>query len=191
MCGISGTLTSPGEKQVQSVLLERMNHVHQHRGPDASGLWISPARDVGFGFRRLAIVDLDAKANQPMSNEDDSLHLVFNGEIYNHAEIRSELEAKGGHSWKTDHSDSEVILHAYEEWGVDCLSRFLGMFAFALWDERRRHLWLARDRVGIKPLYYHWNPKFFSFASEIKALLVDPRIHRRMNSCEPSSPNAF
>lgn len=181
MCGISGTLTSPGEKPVQSVLLERMNHVQQHRGPDASGLWISPARDVGFGFRRLAIVDLDAKANQPMSNEDDSLHLVFNGEIYNHAEIRRELEAKGGHSWKTDHSDSEVILHAYEEWGVDCLRRFLGMFAFALWDERRRHLWLARDRVGIKPLYYHWNPRFFSFASEIKALLVDPRIPRRMN----------
>ena len=93
MCGISGTLTSPGEKPVQSVLLERMNHAQQHRGPDSSGLWISPARNVGFGFRRLAIVDLDAKANQPMSNEDDSLHLVFNGEIYNHAEIRRELEA--------------------------------------------------------------------------------------------------
>ena len=181
MCGISGTLSFPGEKPVQSALLERMNYVQQHRDPDSSGLWISPARDVGFGFRRLAIVDLDAKANQPMANEDESLHLVFNGEIYNHVEVRRELEAKGGHSWKTDHSDSEVIIHAYEEWGVDCLHRLRGMFAFALWDERRRHLWLARDRMGVKPLYYTWNSRFFSFASEIKALLVDPRIPRRMN----------
>lgn len=181
MCGISGTLSFPGEKPVQATLLERMNYVQQHRGPDSSGLWISPARDVGFGFRRLAIVDLDTKANQPMPNEDESLHLVFNGEIYNHKEIRRELEAKGGHSWKTDHSDSEVIVHAYEEWGVDCLHHFRGMFAFALWDERRRHLWLARDRMGVKPLYYTWNSRFFSFASEIKALLVDPRIPRRMN----------
>jgi asparagine synthase (glutamine-hydrolysing) len=113
-----------------------------------------------------------------MSNEDGSLRVVFNGEIYNHAEIRSELEQIGGHRWATDHSDTEVILHAFEEWGIDCLQRFRGMFAFALWDARNRDLWLVRDRIGIKPLYYSRHHGRITFASEIKALLQDPDQER-------------
>ena len=109
---------------------------------------------VGLGHRRLSIIDLSEAAAQPMSNEDGTLWISFNGEIYNHAEIRAELERTGGHRWKTDHSDTEVILHAFEQWGIDCLKRFRGMFAIALWDGRARQLWLIRDRIGIKPLYY-------------------------------------
>jgi asparagine synthase (glutamine-hydrolysing) len=116
-----------------------------------------------------------------MSNEDGSLWLSFNGEIYNHAEIRREIEATGRHRWKTDHSDSEVILHAFEEWGIRCIERFRGMFAFAIWDSKARDLWLVRDRLGVKPLYYSINRGRFSFASEIKALLTDPEQKRSIN----------
>ncbi|PYV27562.1 MAG: asparagine synthetase B, partial [Acidobacteria bacterium] len=131
-----------------------MRDVMDHRGPDGVGLWISPDGRVGLGHRRLAIIDLSEAAAQPMSNEDGSLWIAFNGEIYNHAEIRSELEARGSHQWKTDHSDTEVILHAFEQWGIDCLAKFRGMFTIALWDSNRRELWLIRDRIGVKPLYY-------------------------------------
>src|SRR5262245_31891165 len=154
MCGIVGIVNTEPRPPVSAPLLCRMRDVMHHRGPDADGLWISDDGQVGFGFRRLAIVDLSPRANQPMSNEDDSLRVVFNGEIYNHAEIRRELQALGGHRWKTDHSDTEVILHAFEQWGIEFLDRLRGMFAIALWDARRRELWLIRDRVGIKPLYY-------------------------------------
>jgi len=99
--------------------------------------------------------------------------VVFNGEIYNHAEIRAELEALGGHRWKTDHSDTEVILHAFEQWGIDCVQRFRGMFAIGLWDTKQRQLWLIRDRIGVKPLYYSIHHGRITFASEIKALLED------------------
>ncbi len=116
-----------------------------------------------------------------MTNEDGSLRLVYNGEIYNHAEIRRELEAVGRHSWKTDHSDSEVILHAFEEWGIDCVHRFRGMFAIALWDARQRQLWLVRDRIGVKPLYYSLHHGQIAFASEIKAILQDPRQERAVD----------
>lgn len=153
----------------------------EHRGPDDAGLWLSGDGNVGFGFRRLAIVDLSTKANQPMANEDGTLHVVFNGEIYNHAEIRRELQARGGHQWKTDHSDTEVILHAFEEWGIDFLERVRGMFAIALWDSKRQELWLIRDRVGIKPLYYSVHSGRLAFASEIKALLQDPAQKRAVN----------
>ena len=129
---------------------------------------------VGLGFRRLAIIDLSPAAMQPMSNEDDSVWVVFNGEIYNHADIRAELERTGNHRRNTDHSDTEVILHADQEWGIECLQRFRGMFAIALWDARAQALWLIRDRIGIKPLYYSIHGGRVVFASEIKALLQDP-----------------
>jgi len=134
-----------------------------------------------LGFRRLAIIDLSERAMQPMSNEDGTLWVVFNGEIYNHAEIRAELERRGGHRWKTDHSDTEVILHAFEEWGIDCLQKFRGMFAIAPWDAKKHQLWLIRDRIGVKPLYYSIHHGRITFASEIKALLEDGEQERAVN----------
>ena len=118
---------------------------------------------------------------QPMSNRDGSLQIVFNGEIYNHAQIRRELEDNGHRRWKTDHSDTEVILHAFEEWGIACLQKFRGMFAIALWDATARRLWLIRDRIGIKPLYYSIHHGRITFASEIKALLKDTDQARAVN----------
>jgi asparagine synthase (glutamine-hydrolysing) len=146
-----------------------------HRGPDGAGAWLAPDRRVGLAFRRLAIIDLSANANQPMANEDGSVRIVFNGEIYNHRRIRCELAASG-HAFSTDHSDTEAILHGYEEWGDDVVSHLEGMFAFAIWDERNRRLFFARDRVGVKPLYFTWADGDFLFASEIKALLAHPAV---------------
>ena len=167
--------------EVRPELLERMRDAMQHRGPDGAGLWIAADRKVGLGHRRLAIIDVSPAANQPMSNEDESLWIVFNGEIYNHAAIRSELEKTRRYRWKTDHSDTEVILHAFAEWGIACLDKFRGMFAFGLWDAKRRELWLVRDRIGVKPLYYSVDRGHVSFASEIKALLEDPDQRRSVN----------
>src|SRR5215471_6531746 len=181
MCGIAGILTREGSSNSLNDILGRMCEVMSHRGPDAAGTWTAPDGRTGLGFRRLAIVDLSPAANQPMANEDETLHVVFNGEIYNHAEIRRELNALGGHRWKTDHSDTEVVLHAFEQWGIECLKRFRGMFAFSLWDSTRRELWLVRDRVGIKPLYYSAGAHWFSFASEIKALLEVPGQQREVD----------
>jgi asparagine synthase (glutamine-hydrolysing) len=182
MCGIAGTLSfDPSRWSVATPLLEKMRDTMSHRGPDGAGLWQSADGRVGLAHRRLAIIDLTDAALQPMSNEDGRLQIVFNGEIYNHAEIRAELVAKGGHVWKTDHSDTEVILHAYEEWGIDCLHKFRGMFAFALWDNRDQALWLVRDRVGVKPLYYALDQRGISFASEIKAILADRSRRRAVN----------
>ena len=183
VCGIAGRLRfdrSAGEP-VERALLEAMAETIVHRGPDDEGFWLSDDGQVGFAHRRLSILDLSDTANQPMSNEDGSVWIVYNGEIYNHAEIREELERVGGHRWKTDHSDTEVILHAYEEWGVECLERFRGIFAFALWDATDRSLWLVRDRIGVKPLYYCLH-NGLTFASEIKAILADPGIPRRIDS---------
>ena len=174
MCGITGVLNFGNNGfQVSSSFLERMTETIAHRGPDGAGTWISGDRRVGLGHRRLSIIDLTTAASQPMCNEDGSLWVVFNGEIYNHAEIRRELEAIGGHSWNTDHSDTEAILHSFEQWGIDCVHRFRGMFAIALWDVRSRELWLIRDRLGVKPLYYSFHHGRLTFASEIKALLQD------------------
>lgn len=181
MCGIVGIVKTASDTPVSESLLTRMRDVMPHRGPDAAGLWLSENGRVGFGFRRLAIVDLSAKANQPMANEDGSIHIVFNGEIYNHAEIRRELQKIGGHVWKTDHSDTEVIVHAFEQWGIDFIERLRGMFAIAIWDAKRRELWLIRDRVGIKPLYYTLHSGRLAFASEIKALLEDPAQGRAVD----------
>lgn len=182
MCGIAGTLMfdgSPG--QVREPLLCAMRDAMAHRGPDGDGVWLSDDRRIGLAHRRLSIIDLSRKADQPMTNEDGTIRLVFNGEIYNHAEIRRELESRGGHQWTTDHSDTEVIVHAFEEWGIDCLARFRGMFALAIWDGRRRELWLVRDRIGIKPLYWSAHHGRLVFASEIKGLLEDPDQAREIH----------
>jgi asparagine synthase (glutamine-hydrolysing) len=152
-----------------------------HRGPDGGGLWRSSDGRVGLAHRRLSIIDLTSAADQPMSNEDGRLQVVFNGEIYNHAAIRAELTKTGRHTWRTDHSDTEVILHAFEEWGIAALERFRGMFAIAIWDDRLSELWLIRDRMGIKPLYYSLHNGRITFASEIKALLADPDQGRSVN----------
>lgn len=184
MCGIVGVLTyknSNSSFTITEPYLTRMRDVMLHRGPDGGGVWIAPDSKVGLAHRRLSIIDLSEAAAQPMCNEDGTLWVVFNGEIYNHAEIRTELERIGGHRWKTDHSDTEVILHAFEEWGIDCLHKFRGMFAIALWDARVRELWLIRDRIGIKPLYYSIHNGRLTFASEIKALLQDPDQKRAVH----------
>lgn len=182
MCGIVGTLSFRNSAfTISERLLVAMRDTMEHRGPDGAGLWISLDRHVGLGHRRLSIIDLSDTAAQPMSNEDGSLWVVFNGEIYNHADIRAELEQSGRHAWKTDHSDTEVILHAFEEWGIECVHRFRGMFAIALWDTNKRELWLIRDRIGIKPLYYSVHHGRITFASEIKALLQDPDQERNVD----------
>jgi asparagine synthase (glutamine-hydrolysing) len=182
MCGIVGSLTLANlEFVVTEEFIVSMRDTMKHRGPDGCGVWVASDGQVGLGHRRLAIIDTSEAAAQPMSNEDDSLHVVFNGEIYNHAEIRQELETIGGHHWKTSHSDTEVILHAFEEWGIECLHKFRGMFAIALWDYRKKELWLVRDRLGVKPLYYSIHNGRISFASEIKALLIDPQQRRSVN----------
>ena len=182
MCGIVGAFSFRDSGfRVSERYLTPMRDAMAHRGPDGQGNWISPDQRVGLGHRRLSIIDLSAVAAQPMCNEDGSLWVVFNGEIYNHAAIRSELEELGGHRWKTDHSDTEVILHAFEQWGIDCIQRFRGMFAIALWDARERQLWLVRDRIGIKPLYYSVHHGRITFASEIKALLLDPEQQREVS----------
>src|SRR3954452_1440813 len=182
MCGIAGTLSlDPASFQVTPEFVDRMRETLAHRGPDGAETWVDDDRRIGLGFRRLAIIDLSDSAMQPMANEDGSVRLVFNGEIYNHAEIRKELEAIGGHRFRTDHSDTEVIVHAFEQWGIDCLHRFRGMFALAIWDARANELWLVRDRIGIKPLYWSLHHGRLSFASEIKALLTDPQQERAVD----------
>lgn len=182
MCGIVGSLVfADPEFVISEGFIVGMRDVMKHRGPDGSGVWVAADGLVGLGHRRLAIIDLSEAAAQPMSNEDNSLRVVFNGEIYNHAEVRKELESIGGHRWKTSHSDTEVILHAFEQWGIECLHKFRGMFAIALWDSRKRELWLVRDRMGVKPLYYSIHNGRLNFASEIKALLEDPQQQRTVN----------
>ena len=181
MCGIAGALVFKNSTfVVTEPYIIRMRDTMTHRGPDGAGIWIAEDHRVGLGHRRLSIIDLSDAAAQPMCNEDGSIWIVFNGEIYNHAEIRPELE-RLGHKFKTDHSDTEVIIHAYEQWGVECLERFRGMFAIALWDVKNRELWLIRDRIGIKPLYYSIHHGRIVFASEIKALLLDPDQKRAVH----------
>ncbi|HPG57148.1 MAG TPA: asparagine synthase (glutamine-hydrolyzing) [Candidatus Wallbacteria bacterium] len=182
MCGIVGALAFNNSNfEVDENYILKMRDTMVHRGPDGGGLWISSDRKVGLGHRRLSIIDLSAAADQPMCNEDGTLWIVFNGEIYNHAEIRKELMAIGGHVWKTDHSDTEMILHAFEQWGIDCIHKFRGMFAIGLWDASKSELWLIRDRMGVKPLYYSIHDGRIVFASEIKALLKDPGQKRVLN----------
>lgn len=175
MCGITGIFSFDGSP-VDPALLEAMTAALGHRGPDGSGRLLNGP--VGLGHRRLSIIDIDG-GHQPLSNEDDTVHVVFNGEVYNFIELRAELEA-AGHRFKT-RSDTEVIVHAYEQWGAACVSRFNGIFSFAIWDERRGVLFLARDHLGVKPLYYTVAGGQLLFGSEIKALLAHPACPRRVD----------
>jgi asparagine synthase (glutamine-hydrolysing) len=178
MCGIAGVLSRNGQR-CDDNLLARMMRAVVHRGPDGQGAKILQVDglSVGLGHQRLSIVDVAGGA-QPMANEDQTIWIVFNGEIYNHAALREELEARG-HRYSS-RSDTETIVHAYEQWGDACLARLQGMFAFAIWDGRERRLLLARDRIGIKPLYYAITKDSLVFGSEIKAIfasgLVSPAL---------------
>jgi asparagine synthase (glutamine-hydrolysing) len=178
MCGIAGYVRIGGEATAGDALLEAMAQRVRHRGPDDEGFYGNAAGEVGLAHRRLSIIDLTAAGHQPMSNEDGSLWLVFNGEIYNYRELDEVLRAKG-HRYRS-HSDSETILNAYREWGDACVERFNGMFAFAIWDERRKRLFCARDRFGEKPFYYTIAAarQLFLFASEIKSLFAEPSVAR-------------
>jgi len=177
MCGIAGIVDTRETRKIDRDLLYRMTHRLAHRGPDGSGF--HSALGIGLGHRRLAIIDV-AGGHQPLFNEDKTIAISFNGEIYNFQELAEELKSKG-HRFRT-HSDTEVIVHAWEEWGEASLTRFRGMFAFALWDERQQTLFLARDRFGKKPLYYTLlDDGLLLFASEMKALLVCPAVQQRIN----------
>ncbi len=183
MCGIAGLWS---KRPPEPALLARMGQALTHRGPDDEGIWIDPEAGIGFAHRRLAIVDLSPHGHQPMASADGRLMLSYNGEIYNHAELRAALDAEGRTptgGWR-GHSDTETLLEAIAAWGLDdALPRAVGMFAFALWDRQSRTLSLARDRFGEKPLYYGWAGRDFVFASELKAIRAhpefDPTIDRR------------
>ncbi|HFC53015.1 MAG TPA: asparagine synthetase B, partial [Gammaproteobacteria bacterium] len=175
MCGICGIVSSKlGERHLRT-LLGDMNDSLVHRGPDDEGIFCTDG--IGLGHRRLSIIDL-AGGHQPMQNREGSVTVVFNGEIYNYRQLRKELLAKG-HVFSTN-SDTEVILNQYLEDGIGCLDKLRGMFAFAIWDDREKRLYLARDRIGIKPLYYAETGEGFIFASEIKALLKSGFIEPEM-----------
>ena len=179
MCGIYGYLSPTGT--IDPTILRRMGHPLKHRGPDDEGEVILDSSEVsvGLGHKRLSIIDLSPAGKQPMANEDETIWITFNGEIYNFREIRKELEGKG-HKFRS-HSDTEVIVHLYEELGTKCLERLNGMFAFALWDAKQKSLFLARDRTGKKPLHYCLHRGHFLFASEIKALLQHPLVSREID----------
>jgi asparagine synthase (glutamine-hydrolysing) len=172
MCGICGIVYTDPERRVDPGLLEKMARVQAHRGPDDQGIW--QKNNVGLGHVRLSIIDLSPLGHQPMTNEDNSVWITFNGEIYNYLELRDELQQKG-HQFRS-RTDTEVIVHLWEEDGVKCVGRLRGMFAFAIWDDREKVLFLARDRMGKKPLFYAMLPDRFLFGSEIKAILQDPDI---------------
>ncbi len=208
MCGIVGLWYLESQRRVAPSLLLQMTRRLRHRGPDDEGYLLvdtltgayeerrgqetqldlplpaitdetTAPSNLAFGFRRLAILDVSSAGHQPMKNSDGSLWIVFNGEIYNYVELRAELQGRGYHF--STATDTEVILAAYAEWGESCLEHFNGMWALALWDNRRRQLFCARDRFGIKPFYYFWDGAMFAFASEIKALLPLPKLKRRPN----------
>jgi len=174
MCGIAGIFDGSGRRAVDRNLIERMNSSLRHRGPDADGLHLEPG--LALAHRRLSIIDLST-GQQPLYNEDGTVAVVFNGEIYNFQELVKELAACG-HTFRT-RSDTEVIVHGWEQWGASCVKRFRGMFAFGLWDRNRETLFLARDRLGVKPLYYAQLPDgIWIFGSELKSLLVHPGLPR-------------
>src|SRR5438034_5241888 len=176
MCGICGILYCGEERRVQRDTLAQMNAQIVHRGPDDDGFFVEG--NVGLAMRRLSIIDIRT-GQQPISNEDKSLWIVYNGEIYNHRELRSKLEARG-HAYRT-HSDTETIVHLYEEYGRDCVKHLRGMFAFAIWDKNKKVLFIARDRLGIKPLYYQLSGERFLFGSEIKVVLAHANVPTQFN----------
>ena len=206
MCGIGGIISLSNEKKIDIDFLGKMTELVKHRGPDDMGMALISSQftdkrpapiecrtidelrgrnndlsnyNIGLGHRRLSIIDLSSKGHQPMSNEDRSLWIVHNGEIYNYIEIRQELIAKG--YTFTSNTDTEVILYSYKEWGIDCLNAFNGMWAFAVWDCKKKTLFCSRDRFGIKPFYYYLNSEVFIFASEIKQILAYDTYEKKPN----------
>lgn len=177
MCGIAGVYNFD-KKTPEVTLLREMGNAIEHRGPDHDGYY-SNENGIGFCHRRLSIIDLTEQGNQPMANENETIWLVFNGEIFNYKELREDL-IKKGYTFKSK-TDTEVIIKSYEEYGIDCVKRFNGMFAFSLWDTKKNRFFAARDRIGIKPFYYYSNSKMFVFASEIKSILVHPDIPKEPN----------
>ena len=177
MCGICGKILKDPRKPVEEGLIKRMCSRLEHRGPDDSGIYIKEG--AGLGHRRLSVIDLTPGAAQPLANEDNTLFLAVNGEIYNYIELKKELEPKG-HRFKTA-SDAEIILHMYEEYGLDCFVRMEGMFSCVIWDSEKRELVAARDRMGQKPFFYYHNDTGITFASEIEALLEDRTVPRVVN----------
>ncbi len=187
MCGITGIFETRGKREIDRAVLHRMNESQFHRGPDEGGLHVEPG--VGLGHRRLSIIDLST-GQQPLYNEDQSVCVVFNGEIYNYQTLIPELQALG-HTFHT-RSDTEVIVHAWESWGEKCVDRFRGMFAFALWDRNRETLFLARDRLGVKPLYYALlDDGTFLFGSELKSILAHGGLKREIDPCAVEEYFAF
>src|SRR5690348_2769642 len=179
MCGITGWFDLSGERPPDRATIQKMTDFIAHRGPDGEGFHFAPG--IALGHRRLAIIDL-ATGDQPMFNDSKGVALVFNGEIYNFRELRRELIGRG-HRFNTS-SDTEVIIRAWEEWQEGCVDRLTGMFAFAIWDAPQRKLFLARDRLGEKPLYYAFLPDGgIVFGSELKALLVHPALLRKIDPC--------
>src|SRR3989344_4267606 len=179
MCGIVGIFDARQRPPLKESSLSRMATCLLHRGPDDQGVFVSQEHGVGLGHTRLAIIDLSSLGHQPMANKTKTLWITFNGEIYNFQEIRSELQ-KRCRKFRSN-SDTEVILEAYEEWGIEAVSRFRGMFAFALWDASSHKLILCRDRAGVKPLYYYQKDGLVLFASELKALHKHPEFKKEIN----------
>src|SRR5438105_7049525 len=175
MCGIAGFIDVQRSRDDAEQLIDRMCQIIRHRGPDDQGTWVGDG--AALGMRRLSIIDL-AGGHQPIFNEDQSILVVFNGEIYNYRELQQELEERGHHF--ATKSDTETIVHAYEEYGDDCVKHLRGMFTFALWDRKRQRLLAARDRFGKKPLNYYWDGQRLIFGSEIKSLL-EAGIPRTIN----------
>jgi len=178
LCGICGKIYRDTDKKVDEVLVREMSSVLNHRGPDDEGIYIK--NNVGLAHKRLSIIDLTPAGHQPMSNEDGSIWIVFNGEIYNYLDLRKKLQAKG-HTFSS-HTDTETIVHLYEDKGIECVQDLRGMFAFAIWDDNKKRLFLARDRAGKKPLVYIHNKDCILFASEIKSLLIDPSIKKDIDT---------
>lgn len=184
MCGITGILYL-NRQSVSEQSVAKMSATLPHRGPDSNGVWVNEY--VGLGHRRLAIIDLSPNGHQPMESETGDLVIVYNGELYNFQNLRMELEATG-YQFRSQ-SDTEVLLYAYQQWGEACLDRFNGHFAFAIWDNRKKRLFLARDRFGVKPLYYFYDNTQFLFGSEIKAILAHPGVRRKV--CYPALNEYF
>jgi asparagine synthase (glutamine-hydrolysing) len=186
MCGICGIFYPGSEQNVDGDNLAKMNRQITHRGPDDDGFVVEG--NIGLAARRLSIIDV-SNGHQPIANEDESVWIVFNGEIYNHGELRADLQARG-HRYRT-RSDTETIVHLYEEYGRDCVNHLRGMFAFAIWDRRRQTLFIARDRLGIKPVYYRYEGGTLLFGSEIKAILAYPGVRAELNEAALAEYLAF
>ena len=181
MCGIAGLFYYKSESHIDESVLTKMRDSMMHRGPDGGENWISKDKKVGLAHRRLSIIDLATSASQPMGNEDGSIQITFNGEIYNHLKLREEL-VRFGHNFQTNHSDTEVLVHGYEEWGIDgLLERIEGDYAFVIWDENKKEMLMARDRVGVKPLYFSFQNGLLLFGSEIKSIISNPVVVRNID----------